>query len=52
MMQGMSRKGNYYDNAVMESFFCTIKSELVSIECFQIRQEAKLKIFDTVNIIC
>lgn len=50
MIQSMSRKGNCYDNAVMESFFHTIKSELVSFEQFQTRQEAKLKIFDYIEI--
>jgi putative transposase len=50
MIQSMSRKGNCYDNAVMESFFHTIKSELVSFEHFQTRQEAKMKVFDYIEI--
>ncbi len=50
MVQSMSRKGNCYDNAVMESFFHTIKSELVSFEQFDNRQEAKMKIFDYIEI--
>lgn len=29
MTPSMSRKGNYYDNAVAESFFSTLKNELV-----------------------
>lgn len=50
MIQSMSRKGNCYDNAVMESFFHTIKAELVSFENFQTRVEAKMKIFDYIEI--
>lgn len=50
MIQSMSRKGNCYDNAVMESFFHTLKAELVSFENFQTRDEAKMKIFDYIEI--
>ena len=50
MIQSMSRKGNCYDNAVMESFFHTLKSELISFERFQTRQEAKTKIFEYIEI--
>ena len=50
MIQSMSRKGNCYDNAVMESFFHTLKTELVSFENFQTRVEAKMKIFDYIEI--
>jgi transposase InsO family protein len=50
MIQSMSHKGNCYDNAVMESFFHTLKTELVSFENFQTRDEAKMKIFDYIEI--
>jgi transposase InsO family protein len=50
MVQSMSRKGNCYDNAVMESFFHTLKNELVSFETFTTREEAKMKIFDYIEI--
>ncbi len=50
MIQSMSRKGNCYDNAVMESFFHTLKSEFVSFEQFHTRQEAKMKIFEYIEI--
>jgi len=50
MLQSMSRKANCYDNAVMESFFHTIKSELISFERFQTRDEAKIKIFEYIEI--
>jgi transposase InsO family protein len=50
MIQSMSGKGNCYDNAVMESFFHTIKSELISFEQFQTRGEAKIKVFEYIEI--
>jgi transposase InsO family protein len=50
MIQSMSRKGNCYDNAVMESFFHTLKSELISFEHFKTRDEAKNKIFEYIEI--
>jgi len=50
IIQSMSRKGNCYDNAVAESFFHTIKSELISFELFNTRQEAKMKIFEYIEI--
>ena len=42
----MSRPGNCWDNAVVESFFATLKSELVYLRRFQTRQEAKNEIFE------
>jgi len=44
-IQSMSRKGNCWDNAVMESFFHTLKCEFVYFEKFQNRNEAKTYIF-------
>ena len=37
----MSRKGNYYDNAPVESFFNTLKNELVRHRQFQNQAEAR-----------
>jgi transposase InsO family protein len=48
--QSMSRKGNCWDNAVAESFFSTLKTELVHQEKFESRQEAQAKIFDYVEV--
>jgi putative transposase len=42
----MSRLGNCWDNAVVESFFATLKTELVHHRRFQNRQEAKTAIFE------
>ena len=39
-MTSMSGKGNCYDNAMVETFFKTLKSELVWRTAFQTRAEA------------
>ena len=44
----MSRRGNCYDNAVMESFFSTVKSELR--EHFESNGEAKMELFDFIEV--
>ena len=41
----MSRTGNVYDNSVMESFFATLKTELVHRRQYQTRVEARTDIF-------
>ena len=41
IIQSMSRKGNCWDNAVSESFFHTLKVELVHQVTFKTREEAK-----------
>jgi transposase InsO family protein len=41
----MSRPGNCWDNAVVESFFASLKTELVYRRQFQSRQEAQTAIF-------
>ena len=41
----MSRTGNCYDNALMESFFSTLKCEHVHFQKYQTRQEAQADIF-------
>jgi transposase InsO family protein len=43
--QSMSGKGNCYDNAVVESFFATLKTEEVEGLRYQTRQQAKTSIF-------
>lgn len=48
--QSMSRRANCWDNAVTESFFGLLKSELVHHERFRTRQEAKDKIFDYIEV--
>jgi len=50
IIQSMSRKGDCYDNAVMELFFGTFKSEFYSFERFESFQDAERKIFDYIDI--
>lgn len=47
--QSMSRKGNCYDNAPMESFFHTLKTEFVHHEHFTWIESAKLEIFEWIE---
>ena len=46
----MSRKGNCWDNAVAESFFATLKTELVHDADFTTRNEALRAIFDFIEL--
>jgi len=45
----MSRKGNPYDNAIMESFFATLKTECFENQIPKSRREAKLILFDYIE---
>ena len=49
VLQSMSRKGNCWDNAVAESFFKTMKTEMVYHHQFATRQEARLAIFEYIE---
>jgi putative transposase len=46
----MSRKGDCFDNAPMESFFSSMKTELVHRTQFRTRQEAKAAVFEYIEI--
>jgi transposase InsO family protein len=46
----MGRSGNCYDNAYVESFFGTLKTELVHGERYRSRLEARLSIFEYVEV--
>jgi putative transposase len=50
IQQSMSRKGNCWDNAVSESFFHTLKSELVHHQTFRNRDEARQAIFEYIEV--
>jgi len=50
MSISMSRKANCYDNAVVESFFKTIKAELARKQKFNTQDEAKSSIFEYIEI--
>lgn len=46
----MSRKGDCWDNAVAESFFSTLKTELIFHYRYQNRKQAKRDIFEYIEI--
>lgn len=48
--QSMSRKGDCWDNAVAESFFHTLKTELTHQYKFKTREEAKHVIFEYIEV--
>lgn len=50
IIQSMSRKGNCWDNAVSESFFHTLKTELIHHYSFKTREEAKQSIFEYIEV--
>ena len=50
VIQSMSRKGNCWDNAVSESFFHTLKTELVHQYQFKTRIDAKQAIFEYIEV--
>ena len=49
MLRSMSAKGNCYDNAVVESFFSSLKNEIVHHRNYQTRDEARAEIFETLT---
>jgi putative transposase len=46
----MSRRGNCWDNAPMESFFASLKKELIHHEDYQTRAEARASIFEYIEV--
>ena len=48
--QSMSSKGNCYDNAPVESFFSTLKRELIYRESYKTREEAKQSLFQYIEV--
>ena len=46
----MSRAGNCFDNAVVESFFSTLKNELTLHERYQTREQARAGVFDYIEV--
>jgi len=49
LIASMSRRGNCYDNANMESFWATLKLELVYRRSFETRAQARTQIFDYIE---
>jgi len=50
LQASMSRRGNCYDNAPMESFFATLKGELVHHRQYATRAQAKTDIFEYIEV--
>lgn len=46
----MSAKGDCYDNAVVESFFGSLKTELVYLQKFNTREEARKAVFEYIEV--
>jgi putative transposase len=49
-IQSMSGKGNCYDNAITESFFSTLKKELIYLTNFETKEQAAVEIFQFIEI--
>jgi len=45
----MSRSGNVWDNAAMESFFSSLKTERVARKIYRTRNQAKAEVFDYIE---
>ena len=45
----MSRSGNVWDNAAMESFFSSLKTERTARKTYRTRNEAKAAVFDYIE---
>lgn len=50
MIRSMSGKGNCYDNAVVESFFSSLKNELVHQRDYQTTDQARTEIFEYIEL--
>ena len=47
----MSRRGNCYDNAAMESFFGTLKTELINDADYATREDAWVSLFEWIEVV-
>ncbi|WP_158606911.1 IS3 family transposase, partial [Paenibacillus ginsengarvi] len=50
MRTSMSRRGNCYDNACIESFHSLIKKELIYCTRFQTKEQARQEIFEYIEL--
>ncbi len=50
ILQSMSRKGDCWDNACAETFFKTLRVELIQMKIYRSREEAKRAIFEYVEV--
>lgn len=49
LVRSMSRKGNCWDNAVAESFFKSLKVELIYQQRYETKKEAELSVFEYIE---
>lgn len=49
LQPSMSAAGNCYDNAAMESFWSSLKTEWIHHQCFQTHHQAQLALFDYIE---
>ena len=50
IIQSMSRKGNCWDNAVAESFFKSLKTELIYGQKLMPKEQIRMEIFEYIEI--
>lgn len=50
MKSSMSKKGDCWDNAAAESFWATLKTELVHHQRYATREEARQSIFEYIEV--
>lgn len=50
LLPSMSRRGNCYDNAAVESFFGSLKKEKIRRHIFKTREVARTEIFDYIEV--
>ena len=46
----MSRRGNCWDNAVVESFFSSLKQERIKKRIYKTREMARADVFDFIEV--
>ncbi len=49
MTCSMSRAGNVWDNAALESFFSSLKTERTAAKTYRTRDQAKTDVFDYIE---
>jgi putative transposase len=50
IVQSMSRKGDCWDNACAETFFKSLKTELIGDRVFETREQARREIFEYIEV--
>jgi transposase InsO family protein len=50
VVQSMSRKGDCWDNACAETFFASLKTELIGSQIFVTREQARREIFEYMEV--